>query len=186
MNADLTASYSLVYLPQHPESFGITLPHNWPSLCNSCIEISRNQFVYKTKVRILGDLSTCFADVSQPDSSVVPIPGASTPTSTTQSIPRPLPSTPIHKAHRHKSKRLGTLPNPYLSSQKNPSKIQTRQETSALLSSDHLVQDPTMASSPYLIVDPSTFNNLTMYDTQAALHEMDLLQVQFRFVLCDS
>lgn len=142
--------------------------------------------MYKTKVRILGDLSTCFADVSQPDGSVAPIPGASTPALTTQSIPASLPTTPVHKMHRHKPKRLGTLSNIYPSSQKSPSKIHTRQDASALLSPDPLVQDPIVASLPYLIVDPSTFNNLTMYETQATLHEMDLLQVQFRFVLCDS
>ncbi|KAG0285722.1 hypothetical protein BGZ96_010064 [Linnemannia gamsii] len=170
----------------HPESFGIALSHNWPSLCNSCIEISRNQFVYKTKVRILGDLSTCFDEASQPDDSVTPIPSASAPALTTQSIPASLSTTPVRKVHRHKPKRQGVLPNTYPSSQKSPSKIQTRQEASTLLSPDPLVQDPTVASLPYLIVDPSTFNNLTMYDTQATLHEMDLLQVQFHFVLCDS
>ncbi|KAG0038275.1 hypothetical protein BGZ82_000645 [Podila clonocystis] len=41
----------------NPESFGIQLPQNWPSLCSSCIEISRNRFVYRTTVRVLGDLS---------------------------------------------------------------------------------------------------------------------------------
>ncbi|KAG0027183.1 hypothetical protein BGZ81_005807 [Podila clonocystis] len=41
----------------NPESFGIRLPQNWPSLCSSCIEISRNRFVYRTTVRVLGDLS---------------------------------------------------------------------------------------------------------------------------------
>ncbi|KAG0081342.1 hypothetical protein BGZ90_008958 [Linnemannia elongata] len=153
----------------HPESFGISLPHNWPSLCNSCIEISRNQFVYKTKVRILGDLSTCSVDATQPSGSVVPSPAS---------------STPVHKPHRHKPKRLVTLPDLYHHSLE--SKTQSRQVARALLSSDPLVQVSVAASLPYLIVDPSTFNNLTMYDTQAALHEMDLLLVQFRFVVCES
>ncbi|KAG0299805.1 hypothetical protein BGZ98_009753 [Dissophora globulifera] len=46
----------------NPESFGIALPQDWPSLCNSCIEISRNEFVHKTTVRILGDLTSCAAN----------------------------------------------------------------------------------------------------------------------------
>ncbi|KAG0062255.1 hypothetical protein BGZ89_010831 [Linnemannia elongata] len=153
----------------HPESFGISLPHNWPSLCNSCIEISRNQFVYKTKVRILGDLSTCSVDATHPSGSVVPSPAS---------------STAVHKPHRHKPKRLVTLPDLYHHSLE--SKTQSRQVARALLSSDPSVQVSVAASLPYLIVDPSTFNNLTMYDTQAALHEMDLLLVQFRFVVCES
>ncbi|KAF9097260.1 hypothetical protein BGX23_009379 [Mortierella sp. AD031] len=100
----------------HPKNFGIELPHNWPSLCNSCIEISRNQFVYKTKVRVLGDLTTCPADFSHVNDFVAP-------------------------------RRI------------------------------------TSASAPALstVVVPSS-----PYDTQAVLHEMKLLQVQFRFVLCDS
>lgn len=125
--------------------------------------------MYKTKVRILGDLSTCSVDATQPSGSVVPSPAS---------------STAVHKPHRHKPKRLVTLPDLYHHSLE--SKTQSRQVARALLSSDPLVQVSVAASLPYLIVDPSTFNNLTMYDTQAALHEMDLLLVQFRFVVCES
>ncbi|KAG9070181.1 hypothetical protein KI688_009513 [Linnemannia hyalina] len=174
---DLSKEY---FAFMNPESFGIALPHNWPSLCNSCIEISRNQFVYKTKVRILGDLSTCSVDATQPNGSVVPSPVSSTPASTSQSISATLPSNPVHKTHRHKPKRLGTIPDLYPHSREN--KAQKRQEAGA----HPLVQDPAVATLPYLIVDPSTFNNLTMYDTQAALHDMVLLPVQFRFVVCES
>ncbi|KAG0279228.1 hypothetical protein BGZ95_001886 [Linnemannia exigua] len=174
----------------HPESFGISLPHNWPSLCNSCIEISRNQFVYKTKVRILGDLTTCPADAAQTQDAVVSNPASSAPALTIQSIPAPSPTlaTPTHKTrhHRHKPKRLETHIKQHNPSPDTPDKLQKRQETITLVSSDPLVQAPAIAQLPYLIVDPSTFHNLTMYDTQAALHEMNLLQVQFRFVLCDS
>ncbi|KAF9585533.1 hypothetical protein BGW38_001934 [Lunasporangiospora selenospora] len=51
---------------ENPNAFGIALPNNWPALCNSCIEISRNQFVYKTTVRLLGDLEACL-DHSKPN-----------------------------------------------------------------------------------------------------------------------
>ncbi|KAF9204012.1 hypothetical protein BGZ49_005787 [Haplosporangium sp. Z 27] len=55
----------------NPESFGISLPNNWPSLCNSCIEITLNMFVYKTKARILGDLLTCPVSPSVSETSNV-------------------------------------------------------------------------------------------------------------------
>ncbi|KAG0212633.1 hypothetical protein BGX33_003448 [Mortierella sp. NVP41] len=114
--ADSNLSGNPGYLENaHPKNFGIELPHNWPSLCNSCIEISRNQFVYKTKVRVLGDLTTCPADFSHVNDFVAP-------------------------------RRI------------------------------------TSASAPALstVVVPSS-----PYDTQAVLHEMKLLQVQFRFLLID-
>ncbi|KAK3837514.1 MAG: hypothetical protein J3R72DRAFT_423484 [Linnemannia gamsii] len=185
---------------QHAESFGISLSHNWPSLCNSCIEISRNQFVYKTKVRVLGDLTTCpanatqtqDADISSPASSVPApsVPNFLVPASTKQSIPAPSPTlaTPAHRMrrYRHKPNRLESHIKQYNTSHDTLNKMQKRQEVITLVSSDPFVQAPAIAQLPYLIVDPSTFNNLTMFDTQAALHEMDLLQVQFRFVLCDS
>ncbi|KAF9903819.1 hypothetical protein EC991_003267 [Linnemannia zychae] len=167
----------------HPESFGIALPHNWPSLCNSCIEISRNQFVYTTKVRILGDL-TCPADVSQVQEPAAPGPSSLAPSITTQSSPASSPTLTahFHNKHRRKPKHSRPYPNRYLP-HNSSKKVHKREDSIALVSSDPFVQDSAIAQLPYLIVDPATFNNLTMYDTQAALHEMVLLHVQFRFVL---
>ncbi|KAF9928855.1 hypothetical protein FBU30_002064 [Linnemannia zychae] len=146
-----------------------------------CIEISRNQFVYRTKVRILGDLTTCTDDLTQVRGSV----DSNTPAFTSQSIPIPRPTAmPLdQKFHRRKYKLSESHSNEY--TPRSSKSIEKNQGLGASVSSDPLTQVLATARLPYLIVDPSTFNNLTMYDTQASLLLMDLLQVQFRFVLCD-
>ncbi|KAG0242499.1 hypothetical protein BGX31_000273 [Mortierella sp. GBA43] len=47
------------------------------------------------------------------------------------------------------------------------------------------IQDSETGTLPYLIVDPATFSNLTVYETPRALESMNQLRVHFRFVLCD-
>ncbi|KAF9575661.1 hypothetical protein EC968_002224 [Mortierella alpina] len=230
----------------NPESFGIALPHNWPSLCNSCIEISRNQFVYQTRVRILGDLVSCSP------SPVTPINDATTTTLAPHSAgPAPSAHRLISQNHASSTSLVAPTKNPTVASSTQGShrrKVQHRHHRapkphvlgtaksnaplrhshSGTKSKQHPQQhlmkhsrhdrhphqplsdelfvrqkptpskhrlhkrqglqesEPDVGSLPYLIVDPATFGNLTIYDTQAALASMVHLRVQFRFVLCDS
>ncbi|GJJ73428.1 hypothetical protein EMPS_05786 [Entomortierella parvispora] len=98
--------YMINHLDANPESFGIALPENWPSLCNSCIEITRNQFVYKTTVRILGDLQTCFALAPEDDQKQ-----STPPPSYPQPPPPPLPPSPsLSPALIMTSASISTLP----------------------------------------------------------------------------
>ncbi|KAG0053345.1 hypothetical protein BGZ83_001310 [Gryganskiella cystojenkinii] len=211
----------------NPESFAINLNNkNWPSLCNSCIEITQNQFVYKTKVRVLGDLLTCSGN---PNASTVTTAinqihpsSSSMPRSFSTSITiKPSPTTmtivaPSSTSTAPRSRKI--LSNDSESSRdknydrhhrrphhekKRPRRIQQFERREAepspsksLMSASTLVLAPvptrtldnsttTTPPLPYLIIDAATFENLTRYDSRMVLRNMDSLQVQFRFVLCD-
>ncbi|KAF9430548.1 hypothetical protein BGZ94_006198 [Podila epigama] len=164
----------------NPESYGIHLERNWPSLCSSCIEISRNQFVYKTTVRILGDLSRCVLPaISEMVTTSPPLPPASS-----SNEKRYIHNAP-KDAHHPNIKRMSKQP------YTNPKSKSRRQPHTSLSQWSKRQQQPqpspqstfTLAE---LIVDPATFKNLTMYDSVNVISSIDhRLQVQFRFVLCD-
>ncbi|KAG0088052.1 hypothetical protein BGZ92_006657 [Podila epicladia] len=176
----------------NPESYGIQLPQNWPSLCSSCIEISRNEFVYRTTVRILGDLSQC-----APTTTSRPAPSFLSPPSAPPTLPqisssktqissktgritspskKPIPQYQGHGPHTPKK--------PIISKNMPKPRSPTRLRKAAL--PKRQVKSPTQGETfPSLIVDPATFNNLTEYDSVNAIQSMEQLRVQFRFVLCD-
>ncbi|KAG0339409.1 hypothetical protein BG000_002164 [Podila horticola] len=168
----------------NPESFGIQLQQNWPSLCSSCIEISRNKFVYRTTVRVLGDLSQCAPTSSPPPPPArTPLPQTSASTiqisSKTGHVPPPSKKTlPQHHGHG-----THTLKNPTVS--KNTSISPTRVPDRKKVLLKRQVKSPSRETFPALIIDPATFNNLTEYDSVNAIQSMEQLRVQFRFVLCD-
>lgn len=168
----------------NPESFGIQLQQNWPSLCSSCIEISRNKFVYRTTVRVLGDLSQC-APTSSP-----PLPRAPTPLPQTSASTIQISSKTGHVPPRskktlpqHHGQGTHTLKNPTVS--KNTSISPTRVPDRKKILLKRQVKPPSRETFPALIIDPATFNNLTEYDSVNAIQSMEQLRVQFRFVLCD-
>ncbi|KAG0360271.1 hypothetical protein BG005_011066 [Podila minutissima] len=176
----------------NPESFGIQLPQNWPSLCSSCIEISRNEFVYRTTVRVLGDLSQCAPTTTSPPAPSSPSPPSVPPTlpqtssskiqisSKTVRITSPSKK-PVPQHHGHGTH---TPKKPTIS--KNTSKLRSRTPSRKATLSKRQVKSPTQGETfPSLIVDPATFNNLTEYASVNAIQSMEQLCVQFRFVLCD-
>ncbi|KAF9163273.1 hypothetical protein DFQ26_002763 [Actinomortierella ambigua] len=59
LDANINPNDNKFFAFMDPETFEIHLPKNWPSLCMSCIELSRSQFVYRTRVRLWGDLWPC-------------------------------------------------------------------------------------------------------------------------------
>ncbi|KAI1314425.1 hypothetical protein EDD11_002169 [Mortierella claussenii] len=183
-----------------PASFGISLEHNWPSLCNSCIEVSVNQFVYNTRVRILGDLLSCAADAFVAPGNAI-APHISTPqTSVTHLQGNPSFQQHIktgqehHPQHRYKNGRQHTKKqdrtSPHHTSMHQS--FDKRQEVKAITGtapwSGHtsLLSNQDVAGLPYLVVDPATFSNLTAFDSPTTLANLDHLRVDFRFVLCDS
>ncbi|KAF9212996.1 hypothetical protein BGZ59_006040 [Podila verticillata] len=169
----------------NPVSFGINLPQNWPSLCNSCIEISRNQFVYQTTVRVLGDLSQCDTTPPPPSSTV---PTTPSPISASKIQPvvntgrAPPPSSPIpHKNHGHRTRT--SVRKPTISKSTSKPLFQTPDARKAALPKRQV--EAAQETFPTLIVDPATFSNLTEYDSVNAIQSKEKLLVQFRFVLCD-
>ncbi|KAI7819899.1 hypothetical protein BC939DRAFT_494915 [Gamsiella multidivaricata] len=230
----------------HPESFGIALPHNWPSLCNSCIDISRNEFLYKTRVRILGDLVSCSSASTSPPPSAINVTSSQfqpiaisvpssipsrteyIPTSTkrlqnatvlpkasssTKSVTRGPYPTMTHERklkssrdeprlarmpqqrHSHEQSRLPKQQKPRFSGPQHShgaSKgltehgVQKRGIGTSPNTPNNTTHGADMVDLPYLIVDPATFSNLTAFETPRTLQNLDLLRVQFRFVLCDS
>ncbi|KAK3814001.1 MAG: hypothetical protein J3Q66DRAFT_389394 [Benniella sp.] len=252
----------------NPESFGIGLSQNWPSLCNSCIEITRNQFIYTTRIRMLGDLLFCPAHqtaisnpaVTEPDQGVTastasPIatltppnstPGAGNehkkptppptkqppetrlehkrqrrrPTQTSSNTVATSQQTPVggrpgqpaseplqrvqQKHADHQRRPVQEQNNPQESTPRHPKPdeniflkplitipsrpgLHSRQDYgSSITFLNNTVQDAEVARLPYLIVDPVTFSNLTVYETSRSLQNMNHLRVHFRFVLCDS
>ncbi|KAF9438830.1 hypothetical protein BGZ76_004141 [Entomortierella beljakovae] len=235
----------------HAESFGISLDKNWPSLCNSCIEISINRFVYNTKVRILGDLLLCPAGQSETTESnpsshltelaaISPLPtrasntnatsNTTTATMTTTATHTLTAKTPGHeipvastKRHKFSSERpkyplssSNSIPSSTLTKDPKPSDLKPREQIEGskmssrrmyrqgndhtkkghqkqhmmarnqLSHRDLIAQFGSSTSAlPYLIVDPATFTNLTVFEAQEELQKLKFLRVHFRFVLCD-
>ncbi|KAG0098566.1 hypothetical protein BGZ93_011095 [Podila epicladia] len=142
----------------NPESYGIQLPQNWPSLCSSCIEISRNEFVYRTTI------SSSKTQISSKTGRI------------TSPSKKPIPQYQGHGPHTPKK--------PIISKNMPKPRSPTRLRKAAL--PKRQVKSPTQGETfPSLIVDPATFNNLTEYDSVNAIQSMEQLRVQFRFVLCD-
>ncbi|KAI8362542.1 hypothetical protein B0O80DRAFT_524835 [Mortierella sp. GBAus27b] len=219
----------------NPESFGINLSQNWPALCSSCIEITRNQFIYTTRVRILGDLLSCPTfqtvkdQVSTPTNVASHDAGATTAITTTTPQSSTITTRTTHKTpafplkppnetpHGHRQLKPSTStvntphtissnsdqlttsrPNPgypTLDLQKQYHQEHVERQKRAVHDHDRespltmipngAIQDSETGTLPYLIVDPATFSNLTVYETPRALESMNQLRVHFRFVLCD-
>ncbi|KAF9979253.1 hypothetical protein BGZ73_002521 [Actinomortierella ambigua] len=296
LDAHIDPSDNKFFAFMDPETYDIRLPKNWPSLCMSCIEISRSQFVYRTRVRLWGDLWPCLdhpipsearAQVMFPignGTTITPVSAAAAAVTTATKEVKGAAAVPdvphhytaprkgIHKvsdrrknsitsgpsttlpsrrkgaiqttapgvastgveskkhppaaaaaahgsatAPRPAHRRRDVAPQDVGSAQKSPSHVPPKQTNSPHQRKQHPqeqkqqgqqgqqgqrnpppfqhqaghslsespLDDEDLASLPWLVVDPATFENLTQYESPLSLLQSNRVTAEFRFVLCE-